>query len=81
MFILAVMLLLHRSAASGDFSPVRNPGQRPGLSVLPVEHEDFRTAQHYHEAKLVCCNCGKTVLRSAKPCEKWGNKAFEHPMV
>lgn len=67
--------------ASGDFTLVRNPEPQPGLSVLPLEDQEFRKAQKYTHNIYVCNNCGAKTTESGRPCANCGNTGFEYPMV
>jgi len=67
--------------ASGDFTLVRNPEPQPGLSVLPLEDTEFRSAQRYDQDLYVCNNCGAKTSESGKPCASCGNTGYEYPML
>jgi uncharacterized membrane protein YcaP (DUF421 family) len=67
--------------ASGDFTLVREPQPKPGLSVLPLEDTEFRAAQQYDPELYVCNNCGAGTQQSGRPCARCGNTAYEYPMV
>lgn len=67
--------------SKGDFTIVRNPEKAPGLSVLPIEDEDFRKAQYYSEDSYVCSNCGRPWVNKDDRCKNCGDRRFEHPML
>lgn len=65
--------------ANGTFTLIDSKDPQPGLSVLPVEDEDYVKRLRYMQDKYVCGNCGNNQSGETE-CPHCGNDHFVHPV-
>jgi len=67
--------------AGGDFSLIRNPDKRSGLSILPDEDAEFAAEQRYDMSQYVCAYCARAKADHSDKCGHCDHDKFVHPAL
>lgn len=70
--------------ATGEFTNYLYENPRPGLCILPVWDESFRSEQQETEGIFSCTNCGNTIEKERDkdwPCSNCGEKDWTNAIV
>lgn len=67
--------------ANGEFTILKQPEPKPGLSILPNWDQDFLQEQRKVPGTFACCNCGNLAPEDYSPCNRCGQNEWAGAVI